>query len=202
MSTKEKIKQEAAKLFAEEGFEGATLKKIAEKVEIKTPSIYAFFTSKNDIFFSIYKDILQEHLDLMKKSLYHSDVTSVKERLYYLLRSVMEYHVEQQEKTKILLRLVLFPPPIIQVEVSEYFSDLEKLERAILHQIFETGLETGEIQNRDTYELVTAFLCLMDGLFLQIQYYDKETFYNYFNITWHQYWMGLTGNDSREEANR
>lgn len=64
MSTKEEIIKAATRLFAEKGYEGMTMKEIANEVGIKPPSVYAFFKSKEDVFMHIYNDILMGHLEV------------------------------------------------------------------------------------------------------------------------------------------
>ena len=49
MSTKERILDEALMLFSENGYDGTSVERIAEKVGIKAPSLYKHFKSKEDI---------------------------------------------------------------------------------------------------------------------------------------------------------
>lgn len=62
--TKEKIISEAVKLFAIEGFEASSMRKIAAKVGISEPAVYRHFKNKNDlgrsIFVSNYKYLAHE----------------------------------------------------------------------------------------------------------------------------------------------
>ncbi len=57
---KEQILRVAEKVFSEQGFKGATMKEIAQKVGIKTPGLYYHFESKEDIFDSLILDRYQE----------------------------------------------------------------------------------------------------------------------------------------------
>ncbi len=43
----------ARELFVREGYENASIRKIAERIEYSPPAIYRYFTSKEDIFFAI-----------------------------------------------------------------------------------------------------------------------------------------------------
>ena len=49
MSTKDRILDEALTLFSENGYDGTSVERIAEKVGIKAPSLYKHFKSKEDI---------------------------------------------------------------------------------------------------------------------------------------------------------
>ena len=49
MSTRERIIEEALTLFAENGYDGTGVERIAERVGIKAPSLYKHFKGKEDI---------------------------------------------------------------------------------------------------------------------------------------------------------
>ena len=57
---KEQMLRVAEQVFAEQGFKGATVKEIAERVGIKTSGLYDHFKSKEDIFDSLILDRYQE----------------------------------------------------------------------------------------------------------------------------------------------
>ena len=52
-TTKEKILEAALDVFAEKGFEAANIREIAEKVGIKTPSLYKHYSGKQEIYDSL-----------------------------------------------------------------------------------------------------------------------------------------------------
>lgn len=54
---KDEILEMAEKVFAEKGYEGATLREIADGVKIKTPALYYHFRSKEELYNSLMKDI-------------------------------------------------------------------------------------------------------------------------------------------------
>ena len=49
MTTRERIIEEALTLFAENGYDGTGVERIAERVGIKAPSLYKHFKGKEDI---------------------------------------------------------------------------------------------------------------------------------------------------------
>ncbi|WP_353626058.1 helix-turn-helix domain-containing protein [Bacillus sp. JCM 19041] len=69
MHTKEKILAESMELFAVNGYEGTSMAKIAEKVGIKKPSLYAHYKSKEALFIDINKKMADEYVDFVKASL-------------------------------------------------------------------------------------------------------------------------------------
>ena len=190
-STRIKIKEAAAKLYGVYGFEGTTLKNIADKVGIKTPSIYNHFSSKQELFLEMYQELLEEHYLQLKTILNELKDQPPKKQLYNILSRIMSYHLHNEEKTKITTRLLLFPPTSLQEEVSEYFLKIEEYERDILREIFNRGIANHEIKKKPIDDLITHFLCIMDGLFLELHYYDYDTFLDKINIVWKYYWDGV-----------
>lgn len=57
--TYEEIKQSALQLFSRRGFEGTTIKDIAQKSGLKPSSIYSHITSKEGLFLDILKDCIK-----------------------------------------------------------------------------------------------------------------------------------------------
>lgn len=57
--TYEEIKQSALELFSRKGFEGTTIKDIAQKSGLKPSSIYSHITSKEGLFLDILKDCIK-----------------------------------------------------------------------------------------------------------------------------------------------
>ena len=58
MSSK-KIRDVALSHFANYGYEGASLSKIAEEVGIKKPTIYAHYKGKDDLFLSVVQYVFE-----------------------------------------------------------------------------------------------------------------------------------------------
>jgi AcrR family transcriptional regulator len=57
---REEILRVAEKVFAEKGYEGATLREIADGVKIKTPALYYHFRSKEELYNSLMMDIYRK----------------------------------------------------------------------------------------------------------------------------------------------
>lgn len=51
--TRQKILDEAIVLFAESGYEKASMRELAGRVHIKAPSMYAYFSGKETLFISV-----------------------------------------------------------------------------------------------------------------------------------------------------
>ncbi|MGE7905810.1 TetR/AcrR family transcriptional regulator [Peribacillus sp. NPDC094092] len=189
--TKNKIKEVACKQLAEKGYDRATLSSIAKEVGIKTPSIYAFYKNKEDLFMAVYNDLLQEHYLYIKDSIEKVANENVKEKLYQILKELSHYHLSQPLKTQSYTRLALSLPPTLNNEVKETFSEKEEKLSEILRGIFSIGIEQGDIKDQPIDDLVASFLCLMDGVFLELIYYQELKFKKRLGQIWSIYWNGI-----------
>lgn len=68
--TKRRILEQGLKLFSSYGYEETALKDIAENVNIKTPSIYAYFESKQDLFEHIVSFVIEDYLKFIEQQFY------------------------------------------------------------------------------------------------------------------------------------
>ncbi|MFF3102341.1 TetR/AcrR family transcriptional regulator [Viridibacillus arvi] len=189
--TKNKIKEIACKQLAEKGYERATLASIATEVGIKTPSIYAFYKGKEDLFMAVYNDLLDDQFQFIKLSMANLENATVKQLLYQMIKDVSDYHLSKPEKTAAYMRLAFFLPHELNDDIKKTFNEKEEFYYEILLGIFTRGIEQGEIKRQPVEDLIASFLCLMDGIFLELYYYEEDKFKRRFEQTWNIYWNGI-----------
>lgn len=79
-----KIRNAAAKLFAERGFENTTTREIAKAADISAASVYYYFDSKEDLLYQILEETISNGLRLVTE-IYESE-KDLKGKLYSILR--------------------------------------------------------------------------------------------------------------------
>ncbi|MDQ0160446.1 TetR/AcrR family transcriptional regulator [Alkalibacillus salilacus] len=191
-TTKEQIKVAATSLFAEEGFRGMTIKQIAKEVGIKPPSVYAFFEGKEDLFLTIYHDLLDGHRTTVKSQL-NQDISS-KQQLFNILKSVIEFQNQERLKSKFLIQLMISPPAFLEEDIKARFKQMEDDEYEVLQEIFQRAIDSQEIDEHDSTELAIVFQGMMDGLFWQMQRYDVEIMTQRMDLLFQQFWKSLNLN--------
>ncbi|TDK58215.1 TetR/AcrR family transcriptional regulator [Bacillus salipaludis] len=192
LMTKNKIKEVAYRHLVEKGYERTTLSSIAKEVGIKTPSIYAFYKSKEDLFIAVYKDLLQDNHRHIKSSIDNLSNGTVKEKLYQILKAICDYHLSEPEKTAAYMKFTFFLPPTLNDEVRKTFSEIEDMLSQMLKGIFSEGIRQGVLKNQPIDDLIASFLCLMDGIFLELLYHSQEEkFKRRVEQTWSIYWNGI-----------
>lgn len=186
-----KIKAAALRLFAQKGYEATPLSEIAKEVGIKTPSLYAHFKSKEDLYFAIFEDVIQEHLEhvaVMEKLV---EGKSIHDKLYTLLQDSCQTYLSSELSITFLKRAMLFPPESLQQELQRRFPESETALSAVLTVIFEEGIQEGILRRAPIGELLASYYCLLDGTFVQRHYYDRDDFERRIQSIWRLYWQGI-----------
>jgi AcrR family transcriptional regulator len=189
--TVEDIKSVALSLFAENSYEGTTLSEIAKRVGIKKPSIYAHFDGKEDLFLSVFQDVMKDYVGYIEQHLKKIENYSVKDKLHAMLSDTCRYYMDNEENAAFLKRAMMFPPVFFEEQLREEFLAYEQETTKMLRKIFREGIETGTIRDENIEDLIAAYYCQIDGLFMQMFYYSRENFDSKFNSVWNIFWSGI-----------
>jgi|GEM_PF-4094 len=187
-SIREAIIEAASELFANRGYEGMTMKEIARKVGIHVSSIYAHFKNKEDLFLQIYQSVLSGHLQLVADHTGLPDTRPTKEKLDYLLRSVIDYQMKEAGKMRIYIRLLLMPSGHFEQDTKDELLKLERMEHRMFADMIRKGMDRGEIRDGDSEALAQLLILFMDGLFWEMQRYDEKLCLERFEQNWRQFW--------------
>ncbi len=191
MSTKDAILSTAMLLYAEKGYEGMTMKEIATRIGVTPPAVYAYFESKEDLFLQICKGFLHEHFQVAFTHTEAAQHLTAKQQLEQMLRGIFEFQINQPISIKVFFRLLLFPPEIVAKDTLHELLDLEDREIEVFSAIFDKGIKDGEIRDGNYRMYAYSLLCLMDGLFWQMQRLDEVQFWQRFDLVWEQFWKGI-----------
>ncbi|UUZ90456.1 TetR/AcrR family transcriptional regulator [Paenibacillus sp. P25] len=186
------IKAAALRLFALRGYDGVPLSEIAKEVGIRTPSIYAHFSSKDDLFMAVFEDVLAEHSMRLERLIERLKGRSVEERLYTVLHDTCQTYLLSEEHMTFLKRTMLFPTAGLKDSLLERFTATEDRLNGMLRDIFTDGIASGLLREEKTDDLIVSFYCLLDGTFIQQFYYRPDDWENRLQTVWRIYWQGLT----------
>ncbi|MCM3291580.1 TetR/AcrR family transcriptional regulator [Paenibacillus sp. MER 180] len=189
--TANRIIEVALNHFAEHGYEGASLANIAEQVGIKTPSIYAHFKNKDDLFVSIIRRAVQEEMGHLQRYIQTHREHPIKDVLYGWIQQY-EARYETSNQLKFLLRVMFFPPVIMQERVMELVNaHLDQMERELM-AVFKLGVERAEIDQLDMEMMTASYMCLVDGILVEMLLGGPDRFRRRFDASWRIYWRSLT----------
>ncbi|MGV3488975.1 MAG: TetR/AcrR family transcriptional regulator [Tuberibacillus sp.] len=198
MSTIIEIKKTALSLFAKKGYEGTALSEIADGVGIKKPSLYAHFNGKEDLFITVFEEVLDEYIHSIHMGLKELDSRiKAEEKLRRILFSHCRYYKHHKEQAALIKRAMLFPPSELADALSSKFLASEAAMNQLLKEIFEEGIKNGEIQEDSIADLLATYNCLIDGFFVQIFYNNEQDFEKKIMSAWRIYWKGISATGTK-----
>jgi AcrR family transcriptional regulator len=140
-NTNDMIRYVAFKLFLEKGYEATNIRDICKEVDIKASSLYFYYKSKQELFFSIYDEIYCENIRFRR------DVEELNQnifpnlKLYYLYKRMMGHFAQDIVKQKFLLRYHLFPPEELSASIREKYKDFTGEENKVILNIVNQCLD-------------------------------------------------------------
>lgn len=189
--TANRIQLIALSHFAKHGYDGTSLAKIAEDVGIKKPSIYAHYKSKDDLFLHVLQTVFIDEWNWITDFFNKHELMSLHDQLTQLIQSYRQRY-EQYDVLKFILRVSFFPPEALQEQVMERMNEfLDRLEKGLVPRMAQ-ALRTHEICGVHPEQASRAFICILDGLFVELLYGGPERFEKKLEAAWSIYWRGLT----------
>jgi len=156
----ERLIEAATTLFAERGYAGTTVQKIAESAGVTKPVLYYYFQSKAGIFRAILDRAGAMQLELLKEV---ADAPgTVLDRLLLLYHSLYEGVAEYPSMFRLIHNLLFGPPQ----GVPEY--DYNAFHRRMLQAIqaiYVEGLDRDEVADAEPEEVAMLVLGLLDFCF-------------------------------------
>ncbi|KMY50940.1 TetR/AcrR family transcriptional regulator [Peribacillus loiseleuriae] len=183
--SKEKIKKIAIKHFNQYGYEGTKMAQIAEDAGMRKQSLSYHYSTKKDLFFELYKEVIEEEQAFIN----HYFEVHVEELL-----EVQLYNLLTEHKNRFLTN-----PNVTFLYMFSFFSPLEAYE-FISSQY---GIYLGTLKEainacfakhtfrRSSEECTIAFVTLLDGLDIQLVYVPNHMYEKVQQITWDIFWNGI-----------
>lgn len=102
---KRNILEEAAKIFARDGFEKASIDEICLKAKVAKGTVYYYFKNKQDLFEAIIKEGEIRFREMIESKIENLD--DVKEKLKKIIEAEKEFVLSYQEEFKVFISYIL-----------------------------------------------------------------------------------------------
>lgn len=173
MNTREKIIEAAKAVFSERGYFKAKIDEIAERAGVAKGSIYTYFPSKADLFFSL----LIEGLDALGKRfeyIVRSELSPI-EKLEKILDAYLEsFLIHREFLTTLLLEERVFEKERMKEKRPKMIKrKLDELLRS-LQSIMEEGIREGAFRKLDSLIMALSFLGMCNRVLMYHIVEDKE----------------------------
>lgn len=155
--TEERLLDAALSLFAEKGYEAASVREIIEATGVTRPVLYYYCASKEDLF----RRLIHWKHDEAYRQLGQivQETRGCENRLRAILQGSFSFCAADPRVPRLMFQT--FFGPVIP-GISDFLEDIAKLRFAIIQQVIKDGLDAGELNNGNADVLTLAFCCLMD----------------------------------------
>ena len=167
--TNDMIRYVAFRLFVEVGYEATNIRDICEEVDIKPSSLYFYYKSKEDLFFSIYDEVWEDKVNVLNSIVELKHNISPSMKLYFLYKRLMEYYSENIIKMKFLLRYHLFPPEDVAATIRDKYREWSNKEDRVIEEIIIQCIERNILPyDRDLKDYVHEYKTFERGQLIEI----------------------------------
>jgi AcrR family transcriptional regulator len=191
IDTLSKIKLTALTLFNQKGYSETTTREIANEVGIKSSTLYFYFKSKEDIFFTLYRE--GRELFETKKRVRLDEVKdgNIEKQLYIFFSLSMELFTEHNLYSRFLYRYLMYPVYGIQDKIYAELKQWRDISTNQVYDLFYRGKEEGLFRNLSVDNLVKSFYRNQHGYTNQLILDDRIPDKEEIEEVWKIYWDGI-----------
>jgi len=193
--TKDNIKREALSLFVKKGYEGTTVSEIAKRANIRASSIYSHYESKEQLFLSLFQDIVDEKLEQLKELRTRMAGKGVQDLLQDYIHKHLKQIENNRDKATFYKRNAIFPPENLKEKTQQILISYEEEYIKLLAPAFSDGVKSGELRNENIEKLLNAFQCIADGLYVLSHYYEIGAYKRIVDDVWDFFWEAMKSDD-------
>ena len=169
ITTKEQIRNAAARLFRKRGYRATSMRDIAEAVDIKAASIYNHFKSKQEILQGLLMEIAHQFEEGMQQITKSSLPPNQK------MERVIALHIRLTIENTDSIALIASEWVHLEDPVATTYLHIRNTYEEDLRKIIEAGKESGVFQNADTEIILFSVLSTLRWLY---SWYSKNKNYN------------------------
>lgn len=177
-----KLQNAALMRFAVQGFNATTMNEIASDVGIKKASIYAHFSSKDDLFLSLLPILMEEEYQYIQAMISGGD--QIESQLLGYLTNI-NIRFEESYHMRFWLRILFAPPVHLHDEVVTLMRQLmDDIELWIEAAIAASPLANSS-GNLGVKTLTSSYVAMIDSLHTELLFAGPEKYQTRLTAVWH-----------------
>jgi AcrR family transcriptional regulator len=165
-STHDRLRQEAATLFARRGYGGTSMAEIADRVGIRKASLYNYYDSKADLMFELLERSLNDWESACRVEV--RPEANVEEKLAAYLAAALQFGRDNPQAIGIIRQAVGQIPRDLRQRVHEIMNRHEELWHQALRELFAEAIDRDEVEAADPDDLVLFWSVFVDGLLMHL----------------------------------
>ena len=184
METKQKLMDSAFRLFADKGTE-FSLTEVASEVGIQKASIYAHFSSKEDLLYAVINREINQ---------YFLEINAHCDDLKSMFVMILDYYDKSLTKLYFWKRLLLFPPKAFAETLIAKIHCLSEERFQMVKDIIQANMDKGIIRCQDPESVAISYTAMTHGLLSSILIYQPEDVTVHFEEIWENFRRGICSN--------
>lgn len=185
------IRERAFILFLENGYEATNIRDICKEVGIKASSLYFHYSSKQELFFYIYNDILNQEINFLNTLTKAIHNLEPKLRFYEIYKNKYEFCAKNITRQKFLLRYHLFPPKEIEGALNDIYKIWRNEENTNLEAIIEACTKSGLLEVSRSNEYLAEYKRFEDYQIYQMIITNIKMNDEGLKLSWKKFWKSI-----------
>ncbi len=187
---KVQILEAAEKTFAKKGFYVTTMEEIAHQAQLAKGTIYLYFDSKEDLFFSVTERKLDILLGKIEEELKKSNLPSQR------IRKVIGVHLKFLEENGDFFKIMQSFSETLKKKLEKKLKDRIIQKQSyyieILDKLIQKAISKGEIEPLDSKKLAVILMGIIHSLTLYwISKKEKGSLSKDESLAWKVFWEGV-----------
>ena len=172
-TTKQIIVEKAIDLFSVKGYNGTSMEDIAGAVGIRKASLYSHHSGKEEIFTTIFDQIVEEYMAFLGELTRDDGSASASDKLRTIFREYAHFN-RTDAGMKFWDRFYYFPPEPLKDYIYDKTGKTGVFMEERLRAIFERGVREKEFVCKDIPNTAAAFYYLLMGFVMSTTYVEID----------------------------
>ena len=147
-----RILKTAESIFAQKGFQSATISDIAKKAKVSEATIYEYFSSKEELLFAIPAQTIREYHEKNSEILPH--ITGAANKLRFLVKRHLGLYAEDPDYANVVMLNLKVNRNFLKTEAYQIVQSSAK----IYIQVIKEGIQNGEFRHDINPYLVRSMI--------------------------------------------
>lgn len=136
---RDQIRDTARDLFAREGYESVSMRRIGSEIGCSPMAIYRHYENKEELLLSICEETFSRMIQLLDET--RLGPGTALERLRRCMRTIVDFHISHPNQYKVTFMTVMPPGPVAQRKVAIGQRAMDRLRAGVRECAAEKGLD-------------------------------------------------------------
>jgi AcrR family transcriptional regulator len=164
-SSKDRVIQASVSLFNTKGYDGTSVRDIAENANVNVSIISYYFKNKKGLLEYLISSYLDQYIKVMEDVM-HTDNHNAKDCLFQMIKAIIQFQSENRHLSRFVFREMTLDNVLTREVMSTYLAK----EKYYLKHLFEQGIRTKEFRKVSIPSVIAQMKGMLIMPFLQPQY--------------------------------